>query len=116
MSPADDPFVGWGGEPDETGAPQAAGPGGPARRRGWWSRYGRNLIVFIVVLAAVLSLAASLASIGPWAPGTKTTPTLGTTAPVGTTSPSVGTSQSVTTPAPGAPPDGIVQRIPRPSD
>ena len=65
MSPAGNPFAGWGGGPDDRGGPQAPHVGGPVRRRRWWSRYGRNLLLLIVVVAAALSLAASLASIGP---------------------------------------------------
>lgn len=107
MSPADDPFVGWGGESDEDGDPAASGPGGPVRRRRWSSRFGRNVVVFIVILAAVLSLAASLARIGPWAPSAQTTPALGTTSPAGPTPPNASTSQTGTT----SPPGSIVGRI-----
>ena len=111
MSPEGGAFAGWGGEPAEDPDPQGPAPGGPVRRRRWWSRYGRNLVVLIVVVAAVLSLAASLAGIGPWASSTRGTPPLGTTAPVGTTSPTASTSATGTTSAPG----GIVGGT-KPSD
>jgi hypothetical protein len=101
MSPDGDAFAGWGGEPAEDSGTQRPAAGGPVRRRQWWSRYGRNLVVLIVVVAAVLSLAASLAGIGPWASSTRRTPALGTTAPVGTTSPTASTSATGTTSAPG---------------
>ena len=107
MSPDGDPFLGWGGEPADGADTQAPARGARVRRQRFWSRYGRNLAVFILVLAAVLALAASLASIGPWAPSTQRTPAVGTTAPAGTTSPTASPPQTGTTSAPGRPPGAV---------
>ena len=88
MSSDDDAFINWSREPAQGGGPQAPPPGRrPSRRRRWWSRYGTlNLVLFIVLVAAVLSLAASFAKIGPWASSTPTAPALRTSAPTGPTS------------------------------
>jgi len=104
MSPDDgDAFVSWSAEPaadaDSDAAPSERRPS----RQGRWSRYGtRNLVFFIVLVAAVLSLAASLASVGPFASSTTTT----TTAPAGTTTGATtgSTLPAGTTSVPGASP------------